>query len=462
MFAGRRAELSVLNNLYNSDKFEFAVMYGRRRVGKTALLNEFTKDKAHFFFTGTEDNAAANLRSLSRAVCTGENADGMVFESMQNALQHAFDRAKDRRLVLVLDEYPYAARADRSLNSVLQMLIDRNMDTSKLMIILCGSSVSYMESDVLSYKAPLFGRKTAQLRVQPMSFMEARALLTGFSIYDQVILYGMVGGTPHYLRQLSPDMTVGENVRRTFLNPASVIFDEPENLLRQEVREPAVYNSILRTVAEGATRLNDITTKLNMASGTAAGYIRSLTELKLIKRESPYGEESSRRSLYSLADNLFRFWYRFVPQNMAAIEHDRADAVYRRIAPHIAHYTGPVFEDVCRQYLWESLRDNRCPVDFVDLGRWWGTDPRTRKQIEFDLIGDDGRGKAIVGECKWTDAPVGSSILTELMSRSSVFPHPEKHYVLFGKNGFTSGCIHLAENFPNVTLISLADMYGTA
>ena len=172
MFIGRQQELDTLNKLYHSGKFEFAVIYGRRRVGKTALISEFSKEKDTIFFTGVETNAKQNLDNFSRCIMEYDTgiAAGLSFASFQAALEYVFELAKTKRLVLVLDEYPYIARASKSLASTLQLLIDKNKDSSKLFLILCGSSMSYMEDHVLAYKAPLYGRRTAQLKINPFDF----------------------------------------------------------------------------------------------------------------------------------------------------------------------------------------------------------------------------------------------------------------------------------------------------
>lgn len=174
MFIGRENELNTLNRLYNSDKFEFAVIYGRRRVGKTALINEFVNDKDNIFFTGVETNAKQNLDNFSSCIMEYNTglATGASFNNFQAALEYVFELAKTKRIVLVIDEYPYVARASKSLASTLQLLIDKNKDTSKLFLILCGSSMSYMEDHVLAYKAPLYGRRTAQFKIKPFEFSE--------------------------------------------------------------------------------------------------------------------------------------------------------------------------------------------------------------------------------------------------------------------------------------------------
>lgn len=287
MFFGRENELNTLNRLYNSNKFEFAVIYGRRRVGKTALINEFTKDKDTIFFTGVETNQKQNLENFSR--CIMEYNIGVPvdtsFPSFQAALEYVFELAKTKRIVLVIDEYPYVARASKSLASTLQLLIDKNKDDSKLLLILCGSSMSYMEDHVLAYKAPLYGRRTAQLKIRPFDFFEACNYFTKLSSIDKALAYGIVGGTPQYLMQLDENLSIEENIKNTHLNPASSIFEEPNNLLKQEVREPAIYNAVITAIATGSSKMNEISNKIDEETSVCASYIKNLITLGIIKKE---------------------------------------------------------------------------------------------------------------------------------------------------------------------------------
>ena len=282
MFFGRENELNTLNRLYNSNKFEFAVIYGRRRVGKTALINEFTKDKDTIFFTGVETNQKQNLENFSR--CIMEYNIGVPvdtsFPSFQAALEYVFELAKTKRIVLVIDEYPYVARASKSLASTLQLLIDKNKDDSKLLLILCGSSMSYMEDHVLAYKAPLYGRRTAQLKIRPFDFFEACNYFTKLSSIDKALAYGIVGGTPQYLMQLDENLSIEENIKNTHLNPASSIFEEPNNLLKQEVREPAIYNAVITAIATGSSKMNEISNKIDEETSVCASYIKNLLTVK--------------------------------------------------------------------------------------------------------------------------------------------------------------------------------------
>lgn len=455
MFIGREQELNTLNKLYRSDRFEFAVIYGRRRVGKTALISEFTKDKATIFFTGVETNAKQNLDNFSRCIMeynTGIAVDSS-FASFQAALEYVFELAKTKRIVLVIDEYPYVARTSKSLASTLQLLIDKNKDSSKLFLILCGSSMSYMEDHVLAYKAPLYGRRTAQLKISPFDFFEACRYFTRFSDIDKALAYGIVGGTPQYLMQINDSLSIEENIKNTHLNPASSIFEEPNNLLKQEVREPAIYNAVVTAIAAGCSKMNEISNKIDEDTSVCATYIKNLITLGIVKKESPYGEKSSRKTIYSIEDNMFRFWYRFVPENTSIISRRATDLAYKRIAPELPSYMGGVFEEICKQYLWKLLLDGKCAVNFRDLGRWWGTNPKTRTQEEIDIMGTD-KDSALFAECKWTNEKVDLGVLETLIERSNLFNYKKKHFYLFAKNGFTKGCIDKAAEMGNVTLVS--------
>ena len=460
MFIGREREVAALDRLYESNKFEFAVIYGRRRVGKTALINHFIDNKEAIYFMGVESNEKQNLENFSKSII--EYSSGIEAEtsflSFQAALEYVFKLAEKKRFILAIDEYPYVARSSKSLASTLQLLIDKYKDTSQLMLILCGSSMSYMEDEVLAYKSPLYGRRTAQMKIFPFSFDEACRYLKNYSDEDKALAYGIVGGTPQYLLQIDDRLSIEDNIKNTYLNPISFLYEEPTNLLKQEVREPAIYMAIITAIAVGASRMSDISNKVGEDSNICANYLKSLINLGIIKKETPYGEKSSRKSIYSIEDNMFRFWYRFVPGNNSIIMRGAADIVYRRIEPQLSEYMGAVFEGMCKQYLWKLLLDGNSPVEFSELGRWWGNDPIEKKQTEIDIMGEQDKKTALFGECKWTNEKVDLGVLETLIKRSKLFSYINVHLFLFSKSGFTKGCIDKANELGNVSLVTYADM----
>ena len=463
MFIGREKELKSLNNLYTSDKFEFAVIYGRRRVGKTALINEFIDNKKSIYFMGVESNAKQNLENFSKSII--EYNSGIVvdtsFQSFQAALEYVFELSKNERIILVIDEYPYVARSSKSLASTLQMLIDKYKDTSKMMLILCGSSMSYMEDNVLAYKAPLYGRRTAQMKIPPFDFEETCRYFKNLSAEDKALIYGIVGGTPQYLLQMNDKLSVEDNIKNTYLNPVSFLFEEPTNLLKQEVREPAIYTAIITAIATGASRMSEISTKVGEDTNVCTSYIKNLMNLGIVQKETPYGEKNSRKTIYYIEDNMFRFWYRFVLDNNSVIMRGATDRVYKqRIEPYLSNYMGKVFEDICTQYLWKQLLEEKCPVEFNSLGRWWGNDPTEKKQAEIDIMGEQDKDTALFAECKWTNEKVDLSVLETLIKRSRIFSYKNMHFYLFSKSGFTKGCIDKAEEMGNVNLVSYGEIVG--
>ena len=257
--------------------------------------------------------------------------------------------------------------------------------------------------------------------------------------------------------QMDDNLSIEENIKNTHLNPSSSIFEEPNNLLKQEVREPAIYNAVITAIATGCSKMNEISTKIDEDTSVCATYIKNLIALGIVKKESPYGEKSSRRTIYSIEDNMFRFWYRFVPENTSVISRGATDLAYRRIAPELSSYMGAVFEEICRQYLWKLLLDGKCAVNFSDLGRWWGTNSKTRTQEEIDIMGTD-KDVALFAECKWTNEKVDLGVLETLVERSSLFNYKKKHFYLFAKTGFTKGCVDKAAEMGNVTLIEYGEM----
>jgi len=463
MFIGRERELSKLTELYNSDKFQCAVIYGRRRVGKTTLINEFVKDKDTIYFTGLESNAKENLESLSRSIMAlsegFENA-APIFSGYNDAFDVVFNMSLNRRIVMVIDEYPYLAASYNTVSSLLQQYIDKYKDTSKLFLILCGSSLSFMENQVLGYQSPLYGRRTAQFKITPFEFREMKEYYKAYDIYDLALIYGLTGGVPQYMTKIDETLSVKDNIINNFLTPSSYMFEEPLNLVKQECRDPAQYNSIIKAIATGSSKMSEISTKVGIDTGLCSNYLSSLMTMGIIKKETPFREERPKKTIYSIDDFMFRFWYRFIPENMALINKDRGDIVYERISEQIPSFMGGVFEEICKQYLWYGNIENQLEikVNFTDLGRWWGNDPIRKSETEIDILAYINENTAIFGECKWTNENVGVSVLDDLIDQSKLFRYKENYYYLFAKYGFTESCVSKANSIGNVVLLSFADM----
>lgn len=463
MFYGRQEELESMNKRYQKDKFECIVIYGRRRVGKTELIKEFCKDKPTVFFSALNSSSEENLDALSKAIFEYKNPGNLnypKYKQFEDAFEEITRLSAEQRLVFVIDEYPYLAKADTSISSRLQHIIDHTWQNGKLFFILCGSSMSFMENQVLGYESPLYGRRTAQFKILPMTYKEIIAFNSGLSLENQSLVYGITGGVPHYINKLDVDADVDEALRENLFDTASYLFEEPGNLLKQELREPALYNSIISSIAGGASRANEIATKVGMESAVCGKYLKVLLDLGIIKKETPVTEKTGRKTVYRIGDNFFRFWYRFVLPNISSISAGRFSQLYDVVVKkHLSDYMGLVFEQMCRDYLMKYA--GNLPILLSEVGEWWGTDPNVRKEVQIDIVGTPVEGNEyIIGSCKYKNEKIGIDEFELLKRYASVFGRGTRyHFYIFSKGGFTDGLKQLGEA-GEVKLLTLEDMYA--
>lgn len=462
MFHCRETELYELNKRYQKGNFECIVVYGRRRVGKTALINEFCKDKPTIFFSALNASSEENLIALSKAIYEKQYSgvgEAPVFQGYDAALSEITRLSEQERLVFVIDEYPYLAKAEESVSSRLQHIIDHTWQNGKLFLILCGSSMSFMEYQVLGYESPLYGRRTAQFKIQALNYKEITAFHPNLNKEQQALLYGITGGIPHYINKLEIENDIDEALMENLFNSSGYLFEEPENLLKQELREPAMYNSVISAIAGGASKLNEIATKVGVETGVCVKYMKVLQELGILKKETPVTEKQGKKTIYLICDNFFRFWYRFVPQNVSAIQSGRIEAIYDiAMKQYFSNYMGLVFEQMCREYLLRY--ETNLPILLSEVGQWWGTNARTRKEVQIDIVGTPVEGKEyIIGSCKYKNEPVGVDELELLKEYAAVFGYGTRyHYYIFSKGGFTKGLKELEEQ-GEVRLVSLEGLY---
>lgn len=462
MFLGREKELNSLNKRFNKGLFECIVIYGRRRVGKTSLITEFCKEKPVIYFSALKGTANENLEELSKAV-HAYKAPGSVNAPIYNSFADVFDEittlAEKERIVFVIDEYPYLAKAEESISSRLQHIIDHSWQNSNLFLILCGSSMSFMENQVLGYESPLYGRRTAQYKIQAMTYKEIVVFNPKLSLEDQALVYGVTGGIPHYVNKLDVQDDIDEALLDNLFDPSAYLFEEPDNLLKQELREPTVYNSIISAIASGASRANEIATKVGLDSGACNKYVKVLLDLGILKKETPITEKQGKKSIYTIDDNFFRFWYRFVLKNISSVNSGRIRSIYgNAVKKYYSDYMGLVFEKMCREYL-VKYSDIEEPA-LKEVGQWWGNDKRSRKEVQIDIVGVPAEGKEyIIGSCKYKNEKIGVDELELLKDYSKAFSKGDSYkYYIFSKGGFTDALLEL-EKRGEVKLITLEDMY---
>lgn len=461
-FYCREEELRKLNKRYHAGDFECIIIYGRRRVGKTTLINEFCKDKPTIFFSALNTTEIENLESLSKSIMNYERPDMDVtpeFKTYDAALDELTALATHERIVFVIDEYPYLAKAKPSISAMLQHIIDHKWNNSKMFLILCGSSMSFMEDQVLGQESPLYGRRTGQFKIAPLDYKESAVFHPDLSNEDNALIYGITGGVPHYINKLGVKESVDEALLDNFFDRSSYLYEEPANLLKQELREPAIYNAIITAIAQGASRINDIALKTGQENSVVSKYLGTLIDLGIVKKETPVTEKIGKKTIYELADNFFRFWYRFVPANMSAIDSGRIQKSYANsIKKNLPDYMGLTFEHMCRDYLLYYEKD--LPIELNQVGQWWGTDNKNKKQVQIDIVGTPVEGdEYIIGSCKYRNEKIGLDELELIREYAQVFGKGKKYYYyIFSKGGFTEGLIQ-AKNRGEVRLIGLDDLY---
>ena len=467
MFIGREKELNSLNKLYDEKSFQMVVMYGRRRIGKTTLISEFISDKPAIFFTAQEVNDTLNLNRFSRKIYEffGIPKSAGAFMNWNDAFNFLATKAKEQQFVLAFDEFPYAATANRALKSILQTAIDHEFKTTGLFLILCGSHMGFMENEVLGYKSPLFGRRTAQIKLEGFDYYDAGKMLGGFSNKDKLKFYACVGGTPHYLSQIKTNESFEENIKRLYFDISGYLYNEPTMLLQQEIREPAMYNSIIAAIAGGASRLNEIATKINEDSPKVNKYLQNLINLQIIHKLCPFGEnpQNSRRGIYHIVDNCYDFWYSFVFLNKPEIERGNGDIIADAevFGERLSTYIGkPAFETICLQYLQRVNRNKTLPFTATAFGSWWGNDPVERIQTDFDVIAaNKNERKIVLGECKWKNSVHFQAEIQKLLGKVHLLAeYKERYYYIFSKIPLI-GELQGESQKENVTIVTTDMLY---
>ena len=453
MFVGRHQELEQLNQAYQENNFQFTVIYGRRRIGKTSLINEFLKDKKAIYYVALEENAEDNLKRFSDAISIFKNTDQggkEKFADFEECFKEITRLAQKQRVILVIDEFPYLAKAYPTISSMLQSYIDHEFKETNLFLILCGSSMSFMERQVLGYQSPLYGRRTLALKLEPFKLSEAHEMLPKLSKEDAFIINTVCGGVPQYLSYMSDSMSVADNIKKNFLSKSGRLFDEPNNLLQQELRDPTNYNSIINAIASGASKHSKIAQSAHLQTGPLTTYLNNLIDLGIVEKKLPVTEQKKSKSkniVYRICDGMFRFWYTFVGKQTDLIERGLTDLAWTKVQKGLSDFMGPEFEKYSQDFMWsQDMNEKIVPNPFIHLGNWWGTDKRTHQQVELDIVGfSDDERDGYFGECKWKNEPIPRSVLEKLITNSEIFKYPLKHYYLFSKSGFTDSCQELAK-----------------
>lgn len=482
MFIGREPELRFLEDKYSEEKGQLIVLYGRRRVGKTETLRQFCKGKPHVFFSCTQTPDKAQLARFSGQMLR-QNIPAGQYISEFSDWERAFSSIEElpygeKKKLIVIDEFPYMCKGNNAIPSILQNLWDTQLKDKNVMIILCGSAMSFIEKELLAEKNPLYGRATGIYKMKEMNFYDAIKFFPEYSPRDKVLAYAVLGGIPHYLNQFNPKLSVEENIKKSILTKGSILYSETDFLLHQELRETPVYNSIIEAVALGSTKLNEISQKsLIEDTSKTSVYLKNLIELGIVDREFSVDvtmkeRANSNRGTYRLTDNFFRFWYAFGFANFSQLEDGDVEGVYQYlIGPKLHEFAAFTFEDVCREFVKELQKRNALPFRYTKMGRWIGKttvrdiakETGLRKaETEINLLAVNAQTKEyLVGECKFRNVPFGYGEYLDTLAKLT--PEKERgtfYYALFSESGFDEKIVEETKKADNIRLYTIEDVVG--
>ena len=438
-FFGRSRELAALRGKFEQPGFQMAVVYGRRRVGKTSIINRFI-DSAEcktVSFVSLERDEREQLAMLGDSALSALAPDmlGTVgFDSFERVFSFIANTARGERVILFIDEYPYLAKECRYMNSLLQRFIDNEWRETQLYLVLCGSLVSFMREDVLGESAPLHGRSTLELKVRPMGYRDSAAFVPRYSNEDKAIVYGLTGGVPKYLEQFDDAKSLERNIVDEFYEDSGYFTEEQvQTLVTADRSNPAAFNAIISAVASGHTKYSEIATSSGL--GDISYYLKSLVSADILERRV-----SSGKPYYVLADAMLRFWFNYVSRAASLINAGRGELYYERIVKSRLHeHMGPVFEEMARQFLFENMGTDVFPCFATDITNYqnaFKTDGEVR-QVELDLVGTENKRIVFAGECKFRNQRFGKGDMSALLEKVALLPARDPDVVAFSLGGFT-------------------------
>ncbi|MCD6207369.1 MAG: ATP-binding protein [Methanosarcinales archaeon] len=421
-FVNREDELKFLESRYQSSSPEFIVIYGRRRVGKTELMLKFLDNKNGVYFLASKEGDRQNIKDFSQTagrVLTDEYFGQIEFPDWFTLFESLFkhrkfcDLAEHDKFVLIIDEFPYLIHSNRAIPSVFQKIWELCMKKENIMLVLSGSSVSVMESDVLGYKSPLYGRRTGQWQLDPLDFKHLGGFLP-YSKEDLVMLWSIVGGIPEYLLKFDANLSLWDNVRNNVIQKGTYLYEEVEYLLNEEFREPKNYKLIFKAIALGYNRLGEICNYTGLNKSMVSKYLDVLNKLHIVREEIPVtASPKFKRRLYFIHEPFFNFWFRFIYSNRIDLEANRQNEVLAMIKKDFPAYCGLMFEVLVTELIMgkQILRDH----PFTKIGRWWHKD----KEIDVVALNYDTKEILFV-ECKWSilSSSNASEILEKLKEKS--------------------------------------------
>lgn len=457
-FIDRKQEMETLVDEYNRDGSSLVVMYGRRRVGKTTLISEFIRDKNALFFLASQESELQNRNLFKEKAAEFIDSDllrNSTVSDWDTIFKAIIETKFETKPIIVIDEFQYIGKSNRAFPSIMQRIWDGILKDKSVMLILCGSLITMMEEQTLKYSSPLYGRRTAQIRLKQIPFSYYENFFPTKDYKDLVEMYSVTGGVPKYIESFKEEKDIYTAIKKYVLNPSSYLYDEPHFLLQQEVTEIGSYFSLTKTIAFGNSKLSAIASALELPQTRLTKYLKTLIDLDILEREVPITEENpdkSKKGLYKIKDNFIKFWFAFIYPNLSFLESGNTQIVLDKIQKgFISGQVSFVYEDVCRQKMWQMNADGMWPFTFSKIGRYWDNNT----EIDIAAIDPDGKN-LILGECKYWREPVGINILLDLEDKARKVTWNKSNrktwYVLFSASGFTSELRDLAKKRNDIIL----------
>ena len=457
-FIDREQEMNTLENEYKRKGSSLVILYGRRRVGKTTLISEFIKNKNALFFLASEESESQNRITFKEKVAEFIHSDLLKNADIKNwdiLFRTIMETSFDSKPVIVLDEFQYLGKSNPAFPSIFQRIWEEILKDKSVMVILCGSLISMMESQTLAYSSPLYGRRTAQIRLKQIPFRYYHEFFPDKNRRELIELYAITGGVPKYIELFSENSNIYSAIQKCILNQSGYLYDEPHFLLQQEVSEVGSYFSIIKAIAAGNSKLAAISSVLEIKATSLTKYLKTLIDLDILEREVPITEENPERSkkgLYKIKDNYLRFWFAFIYPNISFIESGHSTVVMNKIKKSlIRSHIAFIYEDVCKEQMWELNASDTWPFNFTKLGRYWDS------KTEIDIAALDPEGKnLILGECKYWQEPVDVDVFRDLEAKTTSVSWERNNrkvwYVLFSISGFTNELKAMASSRKDLLL----------
>ena len=459
-FINRHEELGFLEKEYCREGSSLVVLYGRRRVGKTSLAAEFIKAKDALYFLASEENETQNRIAFKNIVAEQTGNELLMSASVDNwdmVFKAWLDAASEEKKLMVLDEFQYLGKANYAFPSIFQRIWDTMLKDRNVMVILCGSHISMMESQTLMYSSPLYGRRTGQIRLKQIPFRYYNEFLPDKNKKELIEYYAVTGGVPKYIELFYDSDNLYNAIENNVLSKQGFLYDEPNFLLGREVTEVGSYFSVIKTIAAGNRKLSKMATALELKQTGLTKYLKTLINLDILEREVPITEdnpEKSKKGLYRIKDNFMAFWFQFVFPNLSYIESGHRESAMKKIEANLmGSHVSFVYEDICLENMWDLNADDTWEFNFDKAGRWWDNNN------EIDIVAIDSAGKDIIfGECKYWNKVVGTAVLDELEQKSDKVDWKKSerrnHFILFSINGFSDELKKLVKTRKDLILMS--------